>query len=139
MTPTKPSVLFVCVKNGGKSQMAAGLMRSIAGDAVDVDSAGTKPGDAINPLSAAALLEVGVDITGEVPKAITVEMVRHADVVITLGRDATVRQVPGTRFETWDTDEPSVRGIDGMQRMRLVRDDITARVRGLADTLRGES
>jgi len=72
-------------------------------------------------------------------QAITVEMVRHADVVITLGRDATVRQVPGTRFETWDTDEPSVRGIDGMQRMRLVRDDITARVRGLADTLRGES
>jgi arsenate-mycothiol transferase len=139
MTPTKPSVLFVCVKNGGKSQMAAGLMRSIAGDAVDVDSAGTKPGDAINPLSAAALLEVGVDITGEVPKAITAEMVRHADVVITLGRDATVRQVPGTRFETWDTDEPSVRGIDGMQRMRLVRDDIATRVRGLADALGGDS
>ena len=131
-------MLFVCVKNGGKSQMAAGLMRSIAGDAVDVDSAGTKPGDAVNPLSAAALLEVGVDITGEVPKAITVEMVRDADVVITLGRDATVRQVPGTRFETWDTDEPSVRGIDGMQRMRLVRDDITTRVRGLADSLRGD-
>jgi arsenate-mycothiol transferase len=139
MTPTKPSVLFVCVKNGGKSQMAAGLMRSIAGDAVDVDSAGTKPGDAINPLPAAALLEVGFDITGEVPKAITAEMVRHVDVVITLGRDATVRQVPGTRFDNWDTDEPSERGIDGMQRMRLVRDDITARVRGLADTLRGES
>ena len=71
MTPTKPSVLFVCVKNGGKSQMAAGLMRSIAGESVDVDSAGTKPGDAVNPLSAAALLEVGGDITGEVPKAIT--------------------------------------------------------------------
>ncbi len=138
MTPTKPSVLFVCVKNGGKSQMAAGLMRSIAGDAVDVDSAGTKPGDAINPLSAAALLEVGVDITGEVPKAITVEMVRDADVVITLGRDATVQEIAGTRFENWDTDEPSERGIDGMQRMRLVRDDITTRVRGLADTLRGD-
>ena len=138
MTPTKPSVLFVCVKNGGKSQMAAGLMKSIAGDAVDVDSAGTKPGDAINPRSAAALLEVGVDITGEVPKAITVEMVRDADVVITLGRDATVPEVAGTRFENWDTDEPSERGIDGMQRMRLVRDEITKRVRGLADTLRGD-
>jgi arsenate-mycothiol transferase len=136
MTPTKPSVLFVCVKNGGKSQMAAGLMRSIAGESVDVDSAGTKPGDAVNPLSAAALLEVGVDITGEVPKAITVEMVRHADVVITLGRDAMVQEVAGTRFENWDTDEPSERGIDGMQRMRLVRDDITTRVRGLADALR---
>jgi arsenate-mycothiol transferase len=139
MTPTKPSVLFVCVKNGGKSQMAAGLMRSIAGESVDVDSAGTKPGDAVNPLSAAALLEVGVDITGEVPKAITVEMVRHADVVITLGRDARVQAVAGTRFENWDTDEPSERGIDGMQRMRLVRDDITTRVRGLADALRGVS
>jgi len=139
MTPTKPSVLFVCVKNGGKSQMAAGLMRSIAGDAVDVDSAGTKPGDAVNPLSAAALLEVGVDITGEVPKAITVEMVRHADVVITLGRDAMVQEVAGTRFENWDTDEPSERGIDGIQRMRLVRDDITTRVRGLADALGGDS
>jgi arsenate-mycothiol transferase len=139
MTPTKPSVLFVCVKNGGKSQMAAGLMRSIAGESVDVDSAGTKPGDAVNPLSAAALLEVGVDITGEVPKAITVEMVRHADVVITLGRDARVQAVAGTRFENWDTDEPSERGIDGMQRMRLVRDDITTRVRGLADALGGDS
>jgi len=103
MTPTKPSVLFVCVKNGGKSQMAAGLMRSIAGESVDVDSAGTKPGDAVNPLSAAALLEVGVDITGEVPKAITAEMVRDADVVITLGRDATLQEVAGTRFENWDT------------------------------------
>ena len=139
MTPTKPSVLFVCVKNGGKSQMAAGLMRSIAGESVDVDSAGTKPGDAVNPLSAAALLEVGVDITGEVPKAITVEMVRHADVVITLGRDARVQAVAGTRFENWDTDEPSERGIDGMQRMRLVRDDIATRVRGLADALGGDS
>jgi arsenate-mycothiol transferase len=139
MTPTKPSVLFVCVKNGGKSQMAAGLMRSIAGESVDVDSAGTKPGDAVNPLSAAALLEVGVDITGEVPKAITAEMVRHADVVITLGRDAMVQEVAGTRFENWDTDEPSERGIDGIQRMRLVRDDITTRVRGLADALGGDS
>jgi len=139
MTPTKPSVLFVCVKNGGKSQMAAGLMRSIAGESVDVDSAGTKPGDAVNPLSAAALLEVGVDITGEVPKAITAEMVRHADVVITLGRDAMVQEVAGTRFENWDTDEPSERGIDGMQRMRLVRDDIATRVRGLADALGGDS
>ena len=119
--------------------MAAGLMRSIAGESVDVDSAGTKPGDAVNPLSAAALLEVGVDITGEVPKAITVEMVRHADVVITLGRDARVQEVAGTRFENWDTDEPSERGIDGIQRMRLVRDDITTRVRGLADALGGDS
>lgn len=126
--PTKPSVLFVCVKNGGKSQMAAGLMRKVAGDAVAVDSAGTKPGDTVNELSAQALEEVGVDITGRVPKSITASMVRDADLVVILGRDARVDQIPGTRFEIWDTDEPSERGIDGVERMRLIRDDIAARV-----------
>ena len=128
----RPSVLFVCVKNGGKSQMAAGLMRNLVGDTVDVRSAGTKPGRAINELSAESLLEVGVDITAEVPQAITADMIRAADVVVTLGREARVEEIPGTRFENWDTDEPSERGIDGMPRMRLVRDDIAARVKGLA-------
>ncbi len=127
----RPSVLFVCVKNGGKSQMAAGLMRNLVGDTVDVRSAGTKPGSAINQLSAESLLEVGVDITAEVPRAITEDMIRAADVVITLGREATVEQIPGNRFENWDTDEPSERSIDGMPRMPLVRDDIAARVREL--------
>ena len=127
-----PSVLFVCVKNGGKSQMAAGLMRAAAGDTVTVHSAGTKPGTAVNALSAESLLEVGVDITAETPKPVDPQLVRDVDVVVTLGREAHVDEVPGTAFENWDTDEPSERGIDGIERMRLVRDDIAARVTDLA-------
>jgi arsenate-mycothiol transferase len=130
-----PSVLFVCVKNSGKSQMAAGLMRQLAGDTVEVHSAGTKPGAAVNDLSARALLEVGVDITGEQPKLVDYELARDVDLVVTLGREATLDPLPGTRVENWDTDEPSDRGIDGLERMRLVRDDITARVHRLHTTL----
>jgi arsenate-mycothiol transferase len=135
MTMPKPSVLFVCVKNGGKSQMAAGLMAKAAQDAVEVHSAGTQPGKAINGLSAQSLAEIGVDISTEAPKLITADMVRAADVVVTLGREAHVQQVPGTRFENWDTDEPSERGIEGIERMRLVRDDIARRVEELRQRL----
>ena len=131
----KPSVLFVCVKNGGKSQMAAGLTRHVAGDTIDVYSAGTKPGTAVNGLSAESLNEVGVDITGETPKLIDPRLVQDVDLVVTLGREARVEPVPGTRFENWDTDEPSERGIEGIERMRLVRDDIAARVADLAERL----
>lgn len=130
-----PSVLFVCVKNGGKSQMAAGLMRQLAGDTVTVHSAGTKPGAAVNELSAQALLEVGVDITSEQPTPVDYELARDVDLVVTLGREAQLDPLPGTRVENWDTDEPSKRGIDGLERMRLVRDDITARVQRLHNTL----
>ena len=132
---SKPSVLFVCVKNAGKSQVAAGLMRKAAGDDVDVYSAGTKPGTVVNALSAESLLEVGVDITGETPTPIDPQLVRDVDVVVTLGREAHVDPVDGTRFENWDTIEPSERGIDGIERMRLVRDDIAGRVTLLADQL----
>lgn len=132
---TTPSVLFVCVKNGGKSQMAAGLMRKAAGDAVIVHSAGTRPGQAINGLSAQVLLEVGVDITDQTPQQVTDDLIAAADRVIVLGREADVRAVDGTPIETWETDEPSDRGIDGIDRMRLVRDDIGRRVRHLADQL----
>jgi arsenate-mycothiol transferase len=134
-----PSVLFVCVKNAGKSQMAAGLMRSIAGDLVDVYSAGTKPGTEINSLSAVALAEVGVDISSETPKPVDVQLVRDVDVVVTLGREARVDPVAGTHFENWDTDEPSERGIEGIERMRLVRDDIGKRVRRLLAELGSQS
>ena len=133
----RPSVLFVCVKNGGKSQMAAGLLTRRAGDAVQVESAGTKPGSAVNALSAESLAEVGVDISADVPKLLTETMVRAADVVVVLGREAHVDEVPGTRFESWDTDEPSERGIEGIERMRLVRDDIARRVDDLHDRLLG--
>jgi arsenate-mycothiol transferase len=135
MSQGKPSVLFVCVKNAGKSQMAAGLMRQAAGDTVDVYSAGTKPGTAIKALSAEALAEIGVDITDEKPKPIDPQLVRDVDIVVILGREASVDPPPGTRFANWDTDEPSERGVDGIERMRLVRDDIAARVRNLCDEL----
>lgn len=133
--PTQPSVLFVCVKNGGKSQMAAGLMRKAAGDTVTIDSAGTAPGATINELSADVLLEVGVDITDQVPKQLTDELISGFDRVIVLGREAQVQPVDDTLVEYWDTDEPSERGIGGIERMRLVRDDITRRVDDLARQL----
>jgi arsenate-mycothiol transferase len=132
----KPSVLFVCAKNAGKSQMAAGLMRQVAGDTVQVYSAGTKPGATVNALSAEALSEVGVDITDQTPKLIDPQLVRDVDLVVTLGREAHVNPIPGTQFENWDTDEPSERGIDGIERMRLVRNDIAARVADLNTRLR---
>lgn len=131
----KVSVLFVCVKNGGKSPMAAGLMAKRAGDAMTVDSAGTEPGSAVNALSAQALSEVGIDITHHAPTILTPEMVKAADVVVTLGREAHVDPVAGTGVESWDTDEPSDRGIDGLERMRLVRDDIDRRVADLYQRL----
>jgi arsenate-mycothiol transferase len=130
-----PQVLFVCVRNGGKSQMAAGLMRKAAGDRVEVHSAGTHPGAKINALSAQVLAEVGVDITGETPKPIDPDLLRTVDLVVTLGRDATVDVPDGVELQNWDTDEPSERGIDGIERMRLVRDDINARVEALASQL----
>ncbi|POH63329.1 phosphatase [Cryobacterium zongtaii] len=129
MTETRiPSVLFVCQKNGGKSQMAAALMRAAAGDGVEVFSAGTKPAAALNAQSVQSLAELGIGVGDERPKALTAAMVAAADVVVILGTEAQVDEVAGTRFETWITDEPSERGIEGMERMRLVRDDIRARV-----------
>jgi arsenate-mycothiol transferase len=131
----RPSVLFVCARNSGKSQLAAGLMASLAGDAVEVRSAGTAPGEALNEQSVRSLTELGIDITGERPKPVTEQLMRSADVVVTLGREARVDPVPGTRLLIWDVDEPSARGIEGMARMRLVRDDIATRVRALATEL----
>ena len=115
--------------------MAAGLMRQAAGDAVDVYSAGTNPGAEINALSAASLVELGVDINGEKPKPIDPDLLGKVDLVITLGREATVDPLPGVELENWDTDEPSDRGIDGIERMRLVRDDIAVRVKALASQM----
>jgi arsenate-mycothiol transferase len=124
-------VLFVCVKNGGKSQMAAALMRQHARGAVLVDSAGTHPGNTVNAVSAQALQELGIDISDQIPQAITSDLVTAADVVITLGRDAVLEPVPGTPIVNWDTDEPSLRGIQGIERMRIIRDDIAVRIQAL--------
>ena len=130
-----PSVLFVCVRNGGKSQMAAGLMRKAAAGRIVAHSAGTNPGAKINALSAEVLAEVGVDISGETPKPIDPDLLRSVNVVVTLGREVQVDVPAGVDLQNWDTDEPSERGIDGIERMRLVRDDIDARVRALAQEL----
>lgn len=126
-----PSVLFVCSKNGGKSQLAAGLMKDQAGADVEVYSAGTKPGRSLNPESVESLNELGIDITGEHPKPVTDEVLDAVDVVVVLGTEAKLEHHGTARFEIWETDEPSARGIEGMERMRLVRDDIAARVQGL--------
>jgi arsenate-mycothiol transferase len=134
-THTKPAVLFVCRKNGGKSQMAAGLMRLEAGDSVDVSSAGTQPGTEINALSAEVLLELGADIRNEHPTALTKDSMRRAGLVVVLGAEAQVDPVDGVRIERWETDEPSLRGIGGRERMELVRDDINRRVLELKDRL----
>ncbi|MFL1595421.1 low molecular weight phosphatase family protein [Rhodococcus ruber] len=127
-----PSVLFVCVKNGGKSQMAAALMRKAAGGRIAVHSAGTAPGAALNALSVQVLEEVGAPVAGEYPKPVDPQLLTEVDLVLTLGRDA---RVDAAHVENWDTDEPSERGIDGIERMRLVRDDIAARVDALAARL----
>lgn len=129
----KPSVLFVCVKNGGKSQMAAALLRHRAGDAIEVHSAGTRPGGSLNSLSAEAVAESGADMSGEHPKPIDPALLRRVDRVIVLGQEAQIEPVAGmtAAFETWTIDEPSERGIEGLERMRLVRDDIDAHVRAL--------
>ncbi|MDZ5078176.1 low molecular weight phosphatase family protein [Nesterenkonia sp. HG001] len=139
---TSSAVLFVCVKNGGKSQMAAGLMRREletvgAASAVRVDSAGTQPGSAVNALSAEVLQDVDVDITAETPQLLTEDMMREAGHVVILGAEAQVPQPEGVLVERWETDEPSLRGIEGRERMELVREDIHHRVKELAERLVG--
>lgn len=135
----RPSVLFVCVKNGGKSQMAAALMRQLAGDAVEVCSAGTNPGDQLNDMSEQAVEEVGASMAQEYPKPIDPAVLARVDRVIVTGGDARVDPLQGTvgQIEVWETDEPSERGIEGMERMRLVRDDLGRHVHDLAVELLG--
>ena len=134
-----PKVLFVCVGNGGKSQMAAALAEKHAGGRLEVHSAGTKPGTKLNQESVEAIAEAGADMSHGTPKPIDPELLRNVDRVVVLGEDAQVNMPDDARgtLERWRTDEPSHRGIEGMQRMRLVRDDIDARVRSLIDELVG--
>ena len=136
-SPSRPSVLFVCAKNGGKSQMAAALMEHHAAGTVEVHSAGTKPGESINALSAEVIAEAGADMSAGYPKPIDSELLKRVDRVVVLGDEAKVEPVEkmsGT-IETWHTDEPSTRGIEGAERMRLVRDDIDTRVKALLTEL----
>ncbi|MEZ7898180.1 MAG: low molecular weight phosphatase family protein [Flaviflexus sp.] len=129
-------MLFVCVKNGGKSQMAQALMKAKAGDKVDTYSCGTKPGDSINELSRQVIEEVGASMAGEYPKGIDPTVVSSVDKVVILGTEAGTEEFQQAKdIEVWDIDEPSLRGIDGEERMRLVRDDISRRVDNLYDEL----
>ena len=136
---SRPSVLFVCAKNGGKSQMAAALMEHHAAGTVEVQSAGTKPGAAINALSAEVIAEAGADMSGGRPKPIDPELLARVDRVVVLGDEATVEPVDGMAgtIQRWITDEPSTRGVEGIERMRLVRDDIDSRVQTLLTELTG--
>ncbi|WP_068328766.1 arsenate-mycothiol transferase ArsC [Janibacter terrae] len=129
---SRPSVLFVCVKNGGKSQMAAALMRQRHGADVDVHSAGTRPGDALNDGSVAALEEVGADVGGEHPKPIDPALLDAVSLVVVIGDEARIDAPGRAPVDRWVTVEPSLRGIEGEERMRLIRDDLTERVDALA-------
>ena len=136
---TAPSVLFVCVGNGGKSQMAAALAAKHAGDRLEIHSAGTKPGAKLNAQSVEAIAEVGADMSQGTPKGIDPELLRRVDRTVILGADAELELPEDARgtLERWVTDEPSERGIEGVERMRLVRDDIDARVQQLIAELVG--
>ncbi|GAA2933444.1 arsenate reductase ArsC [Microbacterium luteolum] len=131
-TNTTPSVLFVCVHNAGRSQMAAGFLRDIAGDRIEVRSAGSMPADAINPITVEAMAELGIDITAEAPKVLTTEAVQASDVVITMGCGDACPFFPGKRYEDWKLDDPAGQGIDAV---RPIRDDIRRRIEQLVSEL----
>ncbi|MFL6097690.1 MAG: arsenate reductase ArsC [Blastococcus sp.] len=123
-----PSVLFVCVHNAGRSQMAAGWLRHLAGDAVEVRSAGSIPGDRVNPAAVAAMAEVGIDITDQRPKLLTTDAVQASDVVITMGCGDACPVFPGTRYLDWDLEDPAGKDVESV---RPIRDEIESRVRQL--------
>lgn len=121
----RPSALFVCVHNAGRSQMAAGFLRALSGGAVEVRSAGSMPADQINPAAVEAMLEVGIDIRAEQPKVLTPEAVQASDAVITMGCGDACPYYPGKRYEDWQLEDPAGQGV---QAVRPIRDDIRERV-----------
>ena len=124
----KPTVLFVCVHNAGRSQMAAGFLRALAGDRVEVLSAGSAPKDQINPIAIEAMAEEGIDIAGNIPKILTVDAVKESDVVITMGCGDACPIFPGKRYEDWELDDPAGQGIEAV---RPIRDEIRTRIEAL--------
>ncbi len=121
----RPSVLFVCVHNAGRSQMAAAYLTRLSGGAVEVRSAGSAPGDRVNPSAVAAMAEEGIDISAEKPKVLTTEAVEESDVVVTMGCGDTCPFYPGKRYEDWVLDDPAGQGVEAV---RPIRDEIKARV-----------
>ncbi|MDJ0959571.1 MAG: arsenate reductase ArsC [Acidimicrobiia bacterium] len=128
----RPAVLFLCTHNAGRSQMAAGWLRELAGNGVDVYSAGSNPGDAVNPAAVEAMAEVDIDIAGYQPQKWTDDMVRTADVVITMGCGDTCPFYPGKQYLDWELDDPHGQGVDAV---RPIRDEIEQRIRGLLEDL----
>ena len=132
MTDPKPSVLFVCIHNAGRSQMAAGYLRHLAGDRIEVRSAGSMPADQINPIAVEAMREEGIDIAAEQPKVLTPEAVQASDVVITMGCGDACPYYPGKRYEDWKLNDPAGQGIESV---RPIRDEIRARTQELIASL----
>jgi arsenate reductase len=132
MTETSPRVLFLCVHNAGRSRMAAGWLRHLAGDRVVVWSGGSEPASEINPAAIAAMAEVGIDITEELPKRWTDETVHAADAVIAMGCGDACPLVPGKRHEDWELDDPAGQDVDAV---RPIRDEIRIRVEALMTSL----
>lgn len=134
MTHPTPTVLFVCVHNAGRSQMAAGYLRHLAGDRIEVRSAGSIPAEQINPVAVEAMREEGIDITAEHPRILTPEAVAASDVVITMGCGDVCPFFPGTRYEDWELEDPAGQGIEAV---RPIRDNIKARIEALVGELLG--
>ena len=128
----KPVVLFVCVHNAGRSQMAAAWLKHVAGDRIEIWSAGSEPADQVNPIAVAAMREVGIDISDETPKILTTDTVAQADVVITMGCGDTCPIFPGKRYEDWELTDPAGQPLEVV---RAVRDEIKARIETLATEL----
>ena len=130
--PAKPSVLFVCIHNAGRSQMAAAYLTHLSGGAVEVRSAGSAPGAHVTPSAVAAMLEEGIDMSAETPKILTAEAVQASDVVITMGCGDTCPYYPGTRYLDWVLEDPAGKGVESV---RPIRDEIKTRVIGLLGEL----
>jgi arsenate reductase len=128
----KPSVLFVCVHNAGRSQMAAGFLTHLSGGQVEVRSAGSIPGDQVNPSAVAAMAEVGIDISAQTPKTLTTDAVQASDVVITMGCGDACPIFPGKRYLDWDLEDPAGQGIEAV---RPIRNEIKARIQALLTEL----
>ena len=132
----RPTVLFVCVHNAGRSQMAAGFLTALSGGSVDVRSAGSMPGDQINPVAVEAMAEVGIDIASEQPKVLTDQAVQDSDVVVTMGCGDACPFYPGKRYEDWELEDPAGKSIETV---REVRDEIKTRIEALLASLTEET
>ena len=129
-----PTVLFVCVHNAGRSQMAAGYLRQLAGDRVTVLSAGSAPADTVNPAAVAVMAEEGIDISSEAPQLLSVDSVKASDVVITMGCGDACPVFPGKRYEDWELEDPAGKDVE---QVRAIRDDIRRRIEALLEELLG--